>query len=130
MLENLDLWSERHASKRGRIEQVRRGVDAACRERFASELEVRLIEPSAGIAAGGDDTMIALEATARDLRRFETTARQIGSGEHYDRQLRRAAEALRPTTGEDASAFVGRIRLVEILRGPDAAMAMLKARGT
>jgi hypothetical protein len=129
-LKNLDLWSERHASKRGRIEQVHRGVDAVCRERFASELEARLIEPSAGIAAGGDDTMIALEATARDLRRFETTARQIGSAEHYDRQLQRAAEALRPSAGEDTLACIGRIRLVEILRGPDAAMAMLKARAT
>jgi hypothetical protein len=41
-------------------------------------------------------------------------------------KLRRAAEALRPAAGGDAMTRISRIRLVEILRGSDAAMALLK----
>jgi hypothetical protein len=89
-------------------------------------VETQLVAPSTGIAAAEDDTIEALEAAARGLRRFEGAARQIGSAEQYDQQLQRAAEALRPKPEEDAVARVSRIRLVEILRGSDAAVAMLK----
>jgi hypothetical protein len=129
MLKDLALCPERLAGRRRRIEQVRRGVDVACRERFTGELEAQLLTRSPDMAAGGDDTITAMELAARELRRFETIARQIGSAEHYDRHLQHAAEVLRPIAGEDASALIGRIRLVEILRGPDAAMAMLAAVG-
>jgi len=73
--------------------------------------------------------MTAFQSTVRDLRHFETTARQIGSAEHDDRQLQRAAESLRATASEYALASIGRIQLVEILRGSDAAMAMWTAAG-
>jgi hypothetical protein len=90
------------------------------------EVETRLVAPSTAIGAAGDDTIETLESAARSLRRFEVAARRIGSADQYDQQLRHAAEALRPKPDEDAVARVSRIRLVEILRGPEAAMAMLK----
>jgi hypothetical protein len=126
MLGDLMQCSAQRPRRRNRVEQVRREVDTACRERFAVEIETQLIAPSTGIAAAGDDTIEALEAAARGLRRFEGAARQIGSAEQYDQQLQRAAEALRPKPDEDAVAHVSRVRLVEILRGSDAAVTMLK----
>jgi len=54
-------------------------------------------------------------------------ARQVGGGEAYDRQLRRAAEALKPHAGEAAETFMDRVRLVEILQGPEAALALMAA---
>ncbi|MGC1409359.1 MAG: hypothetical protein WA864_10495 [Acetobacteraceae bacterium] len=126
MLGDLMLGSAQRPRRRNRVEQVRREVDTACRERFTIEVETQLVTPSAGIAAAGDDAIEALEAAARGLRRFEGAARQIGSAEQYDQQLKRAAEALRPKPDEDAVARVSRVRLVEILRGSDVAVAMLK----
>jgi hypothetical protein len=127
LLEDLDPSASQRPGRKSRLERVRRSVDAACRERFARELETHLVAPSAALATASDDAMAALEGSARDLRRFEATARRIGGAEQYDLQLQRAAAALRPAAGEDELARAGRIRLVEILQGPDAAMAMLKA---
>jgi hypothetical protein len=126
MLGDIMQCSAQRPRRRNRVEQVRREVDMACRERFAMEIETQLVAPSTGIAAAGDDTIEGLEAAARGLRRFEGAARQIGSAEQYDQQLRRAAEALGPKPDEDPVARVSRIRLVEILRGSDAAVAMLR----
>ena len=83
--------------------------------------------PATDLGAASDDTLISLEATARDLRRFEAAARQIGGADQYDRQLQGAAQTLRPVAGEDAMARISRIRLVEILQGPDAAIQLLEA---
>jgi hypothetical protein len=116
-----------HPARRARIEQIRRKVDTACRERFTNELDAELLAPAAGLAGASRAEITTLEATARSLRRFETTARQIGGAEQYDIELRRAAEALRPIADEDASARIDRVRLIEILQGPDAALASLKA---
>jgi hypothetical protein len=127
MLADLKLCSAQRPGRQNRVEQVRRCVDAACCERFASELKQQLLAPAADLATAGDDTMAVLEATARDLRRFEMTARQIGGADQDDRQLEGAAHVLRPVAGEDALARISRIRLVETLRGPDAAMEILTA---
>jgi hypothetical protein len=125
MLGDLTASSAQQPKRRQRVEQVRREVDAACRERFAAEVTTQLVAPSADIAAADETEIAVLEAAARDLRRFEVAARRIGSAEQYDQQLRSATEALRPRPDEDAAARVSRIRLVEILGGPEAAMAML-----
>jgi len=121
MLNDLDSHAAQRPVRRSRIERVRRKLDAACRNRFATELDAQLLAPAAGLASAGDTEIAALEATARALRRFSFTARQIGGGEQYDMQLRRAAEALRPIATEDASVHDRRIRLVQILRGIEAA---------
>jgi hypothetical protein len=126
MLADLQLCSAQKPRRRDRIELTRCKVDSICRERFVVELNERLLAPSADLAAASNDMMASLETAARDLRRFEAAARQIGGADQYDRQLQGAAQSLRPVAGEDALARISRIRLVEILHGPDAAMAILK----
>jgi hypothetical protein len=127
MLADLQLCSAQRPRRRDRIELTRRKVDTLYRERFAGALKEQLLVPATDLGAASDDTLISLEATARDLRRFEAAARQIGGADQYDRQLQGAAQTLRPVAGEDAMARISRIRLVEILQGPDAAIQLLEA---
>ena len=125
VLNDLELRSSQRPSRKARIVTLRKQLDTECRERFATELDAQLLGPASALAGAGDDVIMALEDTARDLRRFETTARQIGGADAYDKQLRRAADALRPVPGETREALVDRIRLVEILQGAHVATAMM-----
>ena len=95
MLADLKHSAQRPA-RQARVEQVRRSVDAACRERYSTELKERLLATSADLATIGDDAIITLEAIARDLRHFYEAARQIGSADQYDRQLQGTVQLLRP----------------------------------
>lgn len=70
--------------------------------------------------------MERLEEAARGLRALETEARGVGGGETYDKLLRQAAEIVRQTPGADVIGRADRVRLVEILAGPEAALAMLE----
>jgi hypothetical protein len=69
-----------------------------------------------------------VEALARDVRRFEATARRIGGGDHFDKQLRQSGEALRPAAGDSARQRADKLRLVEILAGSEVAYGMLVAQ--
>ncbi|HET7881635.1 MAG TPA: hypothetical protein VFL55_12165 [Acetobacteraceae bacterium] len=125
LLENLALGAAQYPSRRKRIDQVRTTVDDACRERFGREVDTQLLAPAGGIADASDAMVAGLEATARDLRRFENAARKIGGAVHYSGKLQHAAQALSPAANDDQETRVSRIRLVEILCGSDAARAML-----
>jgi len=127
MLADLTQSSAQRPGRQKRIEQARRDIDTAFRERFAKELDTQVSAPAAALADADDHTVASLEASARDIRRFEAAARRIGGAEQYARQLHRVAETLRPGLGDDGAVRAKRLRLVEILEGPDAAMAMLKA---
>jgi hypothetical protein len=126
MLHDLDSHAAHRPVRRARIERVRRKLDIACRTRLGKELDTRLLGPAAGVASASETEVATLEAAAHALRRFVVTARQIGGAGQYDAQLRCAAEALRPIATEPAAACAHRTRLVEILLGPEAALAMLK----
>ncbi|MDE2199060.1 MAG: hypothetical protein KGJ41_08555 [Rhodospirillales bacterium] len=127
LLADLAARAARRPLRQARVDEVRREVDASCRARFTGEIDAGLLARTAGLAAASDADIAGIEAAARDLRRFETTARRLGGAELYDRELRRAAIALHPPAGEDAAGRIDRARLVEILQGPDAARAMLAA---
>jgi hypothetical protein len=86
------------------------------RQRFEQEARSSFDTALADLAEGD-------EARARDLRRFEATARRVGTRTNYDRALRDAVERLRP--GSDDPARMDKLRLVEILAGPEVAFAML-----
>jgi hypothetical protein len=126
MLEDLVDSSPNKPGRRNRIEQVRQSVDSVCRESFVAEVANQLVEPSSAIAMANDEDVAALEDTARALRRFESVAKKFGGTEFYDRHLRGAAQALSPQRDEDTAARISRIRLIEILRGPDAAAAAMQ----
>jgi len=126
LLEDLVEASPNRPGRRNRIEQARQSVDNVCRESFVTEVASQLVEPYSEIATADDEAVVAIEDTARALRRFEAVAKKFGGTDFYDRQLRVAAQALSPQRNEDTAARVSRIRLIEILRGPDAAAAAMR----
>lgn len=111
------------SSKDARLKSIGQRLDACCRLRFATALEA---EFAAALQAVGDapgrDALARLEDAARGLHNLESEARQIGSRETYDALLRQAAAMVR--TG--ALGLIDRVRLVEILVGPDEALALLE----
>ena len=111
--------------RRRRLDMVRAGIDAACRARFDDTLDATILD---GLGEPGADAG-ALETAARDLRRLEQSARRIGSPRHYDGALARAAAGIRAGLGVDTLPLADRIRMVELLAGPDEALAMLPPIG-
>jgi hypothetical protein len=70
-----------------------------------------------------DDVVAGLEVTARDLRRLEAVGRTLGADDQYDAILASASASVRDTQG--GLSLVERVHLIEILSGPEAAMALL-----
>jgi len=105
---------------RARVQAVRQRLDAGCRQLFSDAVETEFLPAlrEARAASG-------LEATARRLRELESEARVLGGAEVYDSALRAAAGAVQAQGA--ALSKAARARLVEILAGPEAALAMLKA---
>ncbi len=130
------------AARRQQIRGARLHLDQCCRNRFRAGLMSDLLAPIRALPAvpePGDVT--ALEDAARALRALETEARAIGSGPAYDRMLADATEAVKTppkATGLDAGGpeaggpesggldRVDRLRLVELLSGPKAALALMR----
>jgi hypothetical protein len=114
--------------QRSRVETIRRRLDGSCRTRFSAGLTIELVTPLkalAGTAVAQDAGSIGqLEIAARGLRALESEARNLGSGPSYDALLRGAADTVRSLPPGTSLGQVERMRLVEILAGPDAALAM------
>lgn len=107
---------------------LRRDTGQACHARFAAALVETLLVPLARVAAGprAEDSVVAmLEGAARDLRRLEAAGRRLGQEAAFDRSLRDAVAQITRLAATPAG--LNRIefaRLVEILAGPDAALAL------
>jgi hypothetical protein len=99
-----------------RLSAIFRRLEASCRLRFAVALEVEFA--AALQTAGG-----ALEDAARGVRDLQQQACRVNRGSDYDMMLRQAAAMV---TRADLS-LIDRVRLVEILLGPDEALALLEA---
>ena len=110
---------------RTRVQAVRQRLDGECRQRFARAVAAEFLPAVQQAAAGGAADTGPLEQTARHLRELEMEARAFGGGDAYDTQLRSAAAAVRNSTAGMSDA--ARVRLVEILAGPEAAMALLES---
>jgi hypothetical protein len=110
---------------RARVQAIRQRLDAGCRQRFAHAMATEFL-PSLRQPPGGNagTSPGALEATARHLRELESEARLLGGSEVYDAQLREAATAVR--SGGAGMGRAARVRLVEILAGPEAALALIE----
>jgi hypothetical protein len=124
-LEDLEAQCAQRVSRKARLAQLRQTIDSSSRQQFAAALDAQLLLPAQSIVEANDSQIIGLETAARDLRRFEAIARRLGSGEHYDRHLKGAAAALKPQPNEPVQTAVDRMRLIEILRGPEAAAAAM-----
>lgn len=149
LLDGLADQSGDRPSRAARISATRARIDAACRERFADVLQNDVLKriggtpaavadalgesgmPGTGAGRGaGRGAMDAeavglLEASARQLRNFEQVARRVNRSDHYDKLLRDTAALLAPVAGEDEFARIDRLRLAEILLGPETALSML-----
>nr|WP_294521094.1 hypothetical protein [uncultured Rhodopila sp.] len=112
-------------ARRAQLKLVRQQLDAGCRVRFAAGLRDEVLAP---LLAGGSPDVRVLEIAARDLRALETEARVVGGGSAYDLMLRQAADAVQALPAEGGPGRTDRIRLVEILAGSEAALAMLDER--
>jgi hypothetical protein len=109
------------------IGAARQEADANCRDRFAAGLSAELIQPLQALQANPEPASIKLlETAARDLRRFETEARRIGGAESYDAMLRRAAREIARDGGLQLG-LVDKVRMVELLAGPEDALRLLGA---
>ncbi len=112
---------------RGMLADFRARVAETCRTRFAAELASRLLQPMGALPPDPDPAVIgALEQAARDLRGLEQAARQLGGGTPYGPMLHAALAALAKAP-EGTLDPIDRVRLTEILAGPDAALALLAA---
>ncbi len=110
--------------RRERLDAIRTALATQSRERFAETLDGWLAEPALPLPDAGASLAPAMEASARDLRRFETAARQLGGGASYDQALRRAADQVRAMPDSVALTRVERLRLAEILAGSEQALRL------
>ena len=109
-------------ARRAQLTAARQHLDSSCRARFAAGLCDQVLAPLSE-AAGRD--VPGMEAAARDLRALETEARTIGGASAYDLMLRQAAETIKASPADGGLERTDQVRLVEILAGSDAALAML-----
>jgi hypothetical protein len=109
-----------------RLAAIEERLDASCRLRFATALEVEFAAALRDAAAVPDRVALShLETAARGLQDLEQQARQIGSPDAYDTLLHQAAEMVKTTGGGQALRLIDQVRLVEILMGPEEALDML-----
>ncbi len=122
MLEDLEAaaCAAERPSRMQMVRAARQLLSAQCRERLvaaAEELSVPVQAPA------GPADLVAMEETARALRRLDAVGRRLGDAEVYDRALSGAAGRL---VGDRLLPQNTRLRLAEILLGPDMALALLE----
>ena len=119
------LESGANAGRRRQLDQIRRQADMLCVGRFERAMVAAIAQTKALALLGGDDdpALLALEGAIRALRRLETAGRRLGSGEEYDAMLSAFSEGVK--AADSGFALADRVRLVEILSGPDEALALL-----
>jgi putative intracellular protease/amidase len=116
--------------RRDQMQWIRDRLDASCRARFTAGLHDEILTPLHRFVRNPDPAIVpVMESAARGLRVLERAARWVGSGDLYDRLLAEAIAAVKADVMRDKLTPVDRVRLVEILAGPDAALAMLEEAG-
>lgn len=109
--------------RREKVADLRRRIQVNCQSLFAERLATDLLEPLH--AAPCPATARALEKAARGLRALETEARRAGGDAGYNALLAQAAGSVREIAAAGTLGRVGGARLMEILAGPEEALALL-----
>jgi hypothetical protein len=114
-----------------RLKTIRQKLDEVCRTRFARGVGESLVAPLAAASDPVDGpAQTALESSARDLRKLEMTARNVGNPASYDALLRTASQTVAAAADAGTLTPMRKFRLIEILAGSEAAGALyLKAAG-
>ncbi len=116
------------ANHRRRAVAVKAQLLQGCVRRLENSLQAGVASPLQMLpddAAGRGVALDEIEASARMIRRFEQEARRLGDGSALDALMKSAA--CQVTAATDLLPM-DRARLMEIVAGPEAAMAMLRAR--
>ena len=113
------------AMHRPRVRSLRAQLDKASRLCFAKGMREEIAAPLAALteAATSADGQRRLEASARELRGLETIGRHVSDAASYDQHLERMSEAVREAFAAGSISLARACRLVEILSGPEAAIA-------
>jgi hypothetical protein len=114
----------RDPANRRRATELQSSLRAACATRFAIGVQQRLLAPLQSLSpaeAADSGVLVMLETDARGLRRLDIDSRRLGCGAAHDARLAEAAAAIAARTDIPS---IDRARLVEILRGPQAAAAL------
>ena len=111
-------------SRKPRVMALRRALTAHCRSRFTFELSSHLLPGLFQLDQTPQaDALLAMEAAARTLRTLAAMERQASGMTQLEQQVADCAKSL-PTLAPQARR-VDLARLVEILQGSEAALAML-----
>jgi hypothetical protein len=111
--------------RRERLAEVRQRIKAGCQSLFTERLAVDLLDPlRARVAEPGPGTAWDLETAARGLRALETEAQRAGPDKTYDSLLGQAADLIREVSAQGGLDRVEALRLMEIVAGPDVALAL------
>lgn len=101
-------------------------LDTSCRARVAAECTSTVLAPLDQLDEGSIDAALpALERAARGLRDLEHEARRLGGASTYDALFRDAAARVRDLPAAHPLTRMDRVRMVEILDGPEAALRLL-----
>lgn len=112
--------------RRQRLHELRCALDSSSRSRFEAGIAGEFVAPlEEQLQAAQPVDVASLEAAARGLRQLEAAGRRIGSAKAYDGLLERTAEQVRRLDERPGLTLVDKVRMVEVLAGSDAAMAML-----
>lgn len=112
---------------RAKAQHTRQIADEACQGRLIQALDQEFLPKLAATAAIADDAALArLEDVARGLRKLSLAGRRFGVGAMYDRLLGRTAMGA-CAAPDSTLTRMERLRLAEILVGPDAALRLIPA---
>jgi hypothetical protein len=112
-------------ARRDRLIEVRERIKAGCQALFTERLATDLLDPLRACRAdSGPEAGWELETAARGLRALETEARRAGGEKSYDLLLGQAADTVREMTENGGLERVGGLRLMEIVAGPEVALAL------
>ena len=115
-------------ARRERLVALRARIDIGCQALFTERLSSDLLDPlraMPGTVQAGPAW--DLEDAARGLRALETEARRIGGAKTYDMLLGQAADRVREIAVQGCLGRAGGLRLMEILAGPEVALALVGA---
>jgi len=110
-----------------RVEALRRRLDVSCRTRFTTGLQSEFIQSLEALVGKPDDVaVIRLEEAARGLRELGAQGRRFGNAEVYDALLRQTTAAVKAIVPGGVLSLADKVRLVEILAGPEEAWPLLE----
>ncbi len=118
------------AARRAMIRRVKTRLIADCKTRFAAGVKAEILDRLEGLSGPlTASDLVKLEAMARSLRVLEHEGRAVGNSAVYDEVIGQATNAVRAPPVRECLSLTDRVRLLEILDGPDAALDLLERSG-